>query len=92
MPAETDKRALLDQLRIDRTGGQAGAAGGRRPWIIGGLVLLAALIAAGLWLALSGGASLPVHTAMAQPIAAGGGNASVLDATGYVTARREATV
>ncbi len=92
MPAETDQRALLDQLRIDRTDGEAGAAGGRRPWIIGGLVLVAALIAAGLWLALSGGAALPVHTATAQPIAAGGGNASVLDATGYVTARREATV
>jgi RND family efflux transporter MFP subunit len=92
MPAETDKKALLDQLRIDRTEGEAGVAGGRRPWIIAGLVLLAALIAAALWLALSGGAALPVHTAMAQPITAGGGNASVLDATGYVTARREATV
>src|ERR1700688_2598430 len=79
MPAETDKRALLDQLRIDRTDGEAGAVGGRRPWIIGGLVLVAALVAAGVWLALSGGAALPVHTAVAQPIMAGGGNASVLD-------------
>ena len=92
MPAETDKRALLDQLRIDRTAGEENAGARRRPWIIGGLVLLAALIGAGAWLGLAGGAALTVHTAMAQPIAAGGGNASVLDATGYVTARREATV
>src|SRR5580704_12633690 len=35
---------------------------------------------------------LPVHTALAQPIAGGAANASVLDATGYVTARRQATV
>ena len=33
-----------------------------------------------------------MHTALAQPIAAGAAGASVLDATGYVTARREATV
>jgi RND family efflux transporter MFP subunit len=92
MPAETDKKALLGQLRIDRTGGETDAAAGRRPWVIGGAVLLAALIAAGLWLEFSGSGALPVHTAMAQPIANGGGNASVLDATGYVTARREATV
>ncbi|MFI4880380.1 MAG: efflux RND transporter periplasmic adaptor subunit [Steroidobacterales bacterium] len=92
MPAETDKKALLGQLRIDRTEGQADAASARRPWIIGGAVLLVALIGAGLWLGLAGSSALSVHTAMAQPIASGGGNASVLDATGYVTARREATV
>src|SRR5205823_2319397 len=39
------------------------------------------------------GAALPVRTVVAQPIASGGAaSASVLDATGYVTARREATV
>jgi RND family efflux transporter MFP subunit len=92
MPAETDKKALLGQLRIDRTADDPDAATGRRRWIIGAAVLLGALLLAGAWLGLSGSAALPVHTAIAQAIASGGGNASVLDATGYVTARREATV
>src|SRR6202043_2501798 len=56
-----------------------------------GLVLLG-LIGAGAWFGLSGGAALPVRTVTAQPIAGGAANASVLDATGYVTARRQATV
>jgi len=33
-----------------------------------------------------------VHTQLARAVAGGGANGSVLDATGYVTARREATV
>jgi RND family efflux transporter MFP subunit len=92
MSSESDKNALLGQLRIDRSEGEAADAHGPRRWIPGGIVVLAALIAAGVWFSLSGRAALPVHTATARPIAAGGANASVLDATGYVTARREATV
>src|SRR6184192_2767422 len=92
MPPETDKNALLGQLRIDRTQREADTGPGRRPWIIGAVVLLIALLVAGAWLGVSGRAALPVHTAVAQPIGATAANASVLDATGYVTARREATV
>ncbi|HWW32523.1 MAG TPA: efflux RND transporter periplasmic adaptor subunit [Steroidobacteraceae bacterium] len=93
MSAEPDKKALLGQLRIDREPEPAGLAPGRRTWIIGGLVALIVLLGAGAWLALSARGALPVHTALAQPLAGGGGaSASVLDATGYVTARREATV
>src|SRR5438270_801414 len=92
MPPETDKNALLGQLRIDRTQREADTGPGRRPWIIGAVVLLVALLVAGAWLGVSGRAALPVHTAVAQPIGATAANASVLDATGYVTARREATV
>ncbi len=90
MTSETDKKALLGQLRIDRS--EAPSAGiGRRSWIIAGVVVLAALAAVGAWLALSARAAPAVHTATAQAIG-GGGGASVLDATGYVTARRQATV
>src|SRR5205807_2198672 len=78
--------------RIDRTQREADTGPGRRPWIIGAVVLLVALLVAGAWLGVSGRAALPVHTAVAQPIGATAANASVLDATGYVTARREATV
>lgn len=93
MSAEPDKKALLGQLRIDRGAEPTGPATGRRAWIIGGVVALIVLLGGGAWLALSGRGALPVHTALAQPLAGGGGaGASVLDATGYVTARREATV
>jgi RND family efflux transporter MFP subunit len=92
MSAEPDKKALLGQLRIDRGTEPAGPASGRRTWIIGGVVVLIVLLGGGAWLALSARGALPVHTALAQSPGGGGAGASVLDATGYVTARREATV
>src|SRR5579863_4549302 len=91
MSAEPDKKALLGQLRIDRGAEPAGFALRTRTWIIGGVVVLIVLVGGGAWLALSAGGALPVHSALAQPLG-GGAGASVLDATGYVTARREATV
>ncbi len=92
MAAEPDKKALLGQLRIDREPETQGSASGRRTWIIGAAVALLVVLAAGCWLALAGRGGVAVHTATAQSLAAGGAVASVLDATGYVTARREATV
>ena len=92
MASEPDKRALLGQLRIERGAEEVLRPTSRRPWIIGGAVVLVILIGAGAWLALAARGGLPVHTAIAQPLPGGGGGASVLDATGYVTARREATV
>src|SRR5215469_7026400 len=92
MSAEPDKKALLGQLRIDRDTEADGLAAGRRPWIIGGVMVLLVLLGAGAWLALSARGALPVHTVLAQALGGGGAGASVLDATGYVTARREATV
>jgi RND family efflux transporter MFP subunit len=91
MTSETDKKALLGQLRIDRGEPPPSAARGWRTWIIGGGLALAALIAVGAWLALNARAAPLVRTVPAQAIG-GGGGASVLDATGYVTARRQATV
>jgi RND family efflux transporter MFP subunit len=92
MPPDTENQALLGQLRIDRTQREAGSDPRRRRWIAVGLLVLLALTAAGLWSGLSGRAGLAVRTAVAQPIAGSAANASVLDATGYVTARRQATV
>jgi RND family efflux transporter MFP subunit len=86
-----DKSALLQKLRIDRDPPPAAAGAGRSRWIFGGFLLLVALTVGG-WFAMSGRTALPVHTATARPITGGGPDASVLDATGYVTARREATV
>jgi RND family efflux transporter MFP subunit len=92
MSPENDKRALLGQLRIDRSEPAPAAAGGRRRSVAAAVVVLAVMLAGGAWLRLSRAAPPAVHTALAQPMPAGGGGASVLDATGYVTARREATV
>jgi RND family efflux transporter MFP subunit len=92
MAAEPDKKALLGQLRIDREPEPQGGGSGRRTWIIGAAVALLVVLGGGTWFALSARSGVAVHTATAQALAAGGGVASVLDATGYVTARREATV
>jgi RND family efflux transporter MFP subunit len=90
-PAAPDKGALLHQLRIDRGLREETAEVRRWPWVVGGALLLV-LIGAGLWLMKSGHTAVAVHTAMAQPMTSGGPSTSVLDATGYVTARRQATV
>jgi RND family efflux transporter MFP subunit len=90
-PAAPDKGALLHQLRIDRGLREETAEVRRWPWLVGGALLLV-LIGAGLWLMKSGHTAVAVHTAMAQPMTSGGPSTSVLDATGYVTARRQATV
>jgi RND family efflux transporter MFP subunit len=83
---------LLHQLRIDRGLREETAEVRRWPWIAGGALLLVLLIGAGLWLMKSGHTAVAVHAAMAQPMTSGGPSTSVLDATGYVTARRQATV
>ena len=58
---------------------------------LSGLILIPLAVA--LWLLKIKPSAAPVHTVMAQPMTSGGPpSSSVLDATGYVTARREATV
>ena len=82
MPASSED--LLKQLRIDRRG--AGPRRRRWPlWLGGALVLLVAVVL------LRGGRPVEVETAVVRS-AAESGTASVLDASGYVTARRIATV
>jgi RND family efflux transporter MFP subunit len=86
-----DKSALLNQLRIDRAGAPAPSAA-RKRWlaVAAVIVLLAAL---GFWWATRPSA-VPVHVVAPQPIAGDGSAAagSILDASGYVVARRQATV
>jgi RND family efflux transporter MFP subunit len=87
------KSALLDQMRIDRTH-TARERGGGRLWRLMGLGA-AALAAAGLWIFAIAHHGVPVHTVVAKAAAASSGSAgggSLLDATGYVVALREATV
>jgi RND family efflux transporter MFP subunit len=86
-----DKSALLNQLRIDRNAGPARSGQGRI-WLVVSLgALLTAALAAWIW---RGPTAVPVHIAVAQVIAGGEAAAagSILDASGYVVARRQATV
>lgn len=81
--------ALLEQLRIDRDAPPS--APRRWPWIVLAIVLLVAAAIAG-WLLFGRARAVEVRTAEAVAIGGNGGPASVLDATGYVVARRMATV
>jgi RND family efflux transporter MFP subunit len=85
-----EKSELLNQLRIDRSAAAA-ATPSRTPMILGGVLLVLVLAGLGAW-ALGGDKSLVVETATARSLASAPAQASVLDATGYITARRLATV
>src|SRR5579863_529254 len=90
------KTELLDQLRIDRTQApQQQGPGIRWRWVvIAMLVLLAA--AALVWVLKSSNEGIAVHTVLAKAVAANAdgvaGGGSLLDASGYVVALRQATV
>ena len=79
---------LLKELRIDRDA-QPRRARGR--WLAVAVVTLA-VVAAGAWLAWARLAPPVVRTVAARAAVAASGAGSVLDASGYVTARRQATV
>src|ERR1700723_3399493 len=84
-----DKSTLLNQLRIDR-GGQSTPSRAGRLWLAGIVtILVIAAIAAWVW---TRPGAVRVHTASAQAIAGGASQGSILDASGYVVARRQATV
>jgi len=79
----------LDDLRIER-GGTSASSKRTMPVVIG-LVLLAVAAAAIWWMTRP--KPLEVHTAIAHQTGSGpGAEHTVLNASGYVTARREATV
>ena len=81
---------LLKELRIDRKAAPP-ATPRRGPWVVLGVLAIVALAGAGAWWILRH-KPVEVHTAPVAAIAAGGESASVLDASGYVVARRMATV
>jgi RND family efflux transporter MFP subunit len=88
-----EKSDLLQQLRIDRSE-PAPRVRGAGAWVAGALVALLVVGLAGAgwwWLSNARAVEVDVATATA-PAAGGGGPLAVLQATGYVTARRQATV
>ena len=86
-----DNAELLKELRIERHQREDHDGGSARwPWVLGALIVLA-LIGAGGWFWL-GHRAVPVQLAQAVSISADSDAGAVLQATGYVTARRQATV
>jgi RND family efflux transporter MFP subunit len=83
---------LLDQLRIERSE-QTETGVGRVAWAFGIAASIAILAAAG-WLLFAPTSAVTVSAATAQaaPESAAGQRGSILDASGYVVARRQATV
>ena len=85
-----DKSALLNQLRIDRDSGPPPSSRWVR-WVIAAAAVLAVAALGWFWHRPNG---IPVHVAVAQSAADDDAAAasSILDASGYVVARRQATV
>jgi RND family efflux transporter MFP subunit len=84
---------LLKELRIERHQREDHNNGGpgRWVWMVGAIVLLVAVLGAGGWWLFSHRA-IPVQTATAVAAGSDPSAGAVLQATGYVTARRQATV
>lgn len=90
MSETDDKSARLSELKIDRDAAQTSSSWWKWPTVIVGVLVLGGV----LWIVdlPEDGRVLPVKTSVvlaASPDIVGG---SVLDATGYVVARRQATV
>jgi len=95
----TERDQLLDELRIDRTAPAAGAS--KRGRYLAVALLVVVLIAAGLyyWRRQAAAAERAAQLAAAAEATAAaadshrsGGSAALLDASGFVVARRQATV
>ena len=87
----TDRAALLNQLRIDRS--EPPSSDGHGKWWATGIAAII-IAATGIWY-LMRPTGVPITTAVAQAAASGSSansGASLLDASGYVVARRRATV
>jgi RND family efflux transporter MFP subunit len=81
-------KPTLDDLRIERT---EKPKSGSRFWLVGVAVLLLALVFVAVWW-LKRPVAVEVKTVAARAITGGSAERTVLNASGYVTARRAATV
>jgi RND family efflux transporter MFP subunit len=81
-------KSPLDELRIERRPERPGRFS---PWPVGVVVVVLLLLGATIWWHSRAGA-VEVRTAVAREAGGGSGERTVLNASGYVTARRQATV
>ena len=90
MSDERSSDDLLHQLRIDRAQRDDDESRPRWPWVVGIAIAIVIIVGVVAAFALRGrAATVETSTAVA---AASGNDAAVLQATGYVVARREATI
>src|SRR5262245_57440024 len=82
---------LLKQLRIDRNEPPPDGTG-RARWVVVAIGVGVLVLALGAWALFGGDRAVEVRTGQVVASGGAGGSASVLDATGYVVARRMATV
>ena len=85
---------LLKELRIDRKSPPpaSGGNGGGRRWLWIAIIVVVLLLAAAVAFVFGRAPAVEVETAPAVAIQQGSASSSVLDASGYVVARRMATV
>ncbi|MGH8147466.1 MAG: efflux RND transporter periplasmic adaptor subunit [Rhodanobacteraceae bacterium] len=89
--SDGDSKDLLHELRIGSDQRDDDDSHGPRwPWIVG--IVVVVLIAAGIAAFALRSKAVTVQTATAVALASAGSDAAVLQATGYVVARRKATV
>ncbi|MEA2558904.1 MAG: hypothetical protein QOH06_408 [Acidobacteriota bacterium] len=86
----TSEKPSLEGLRIDRSGTENRQGPGWKLWLSLAVVLL--VLAGGAWAWLKLPRAAEVRTATARAVSSGAAAGAVLDASGYVTARRQATV
>src|SRR5688572_28108131 len=84
----SSQKAALDALRIDRS---KKAQAGRPGWLLPLVLAVLVLAGAGAWM-LSRPRAIAVETVAAREQSASAGPRTLLNASGYVTARRAATV
>jgi RND family efflux transporter MFP subunit len=84
-----DKTSLIEQLRIDRPAEDERAAWPK--WVAIAVTVLA-IAGTAIWLLLPRGIPVRAATVEVAPAEAAAGPGTILDASGYVVARRQATV
>ena len=86
-------QSTLDSLKIDRDA-PSRASGSARGWIVALVIVAVGGAGGAYWLLRERPIEVELATAVAAPVASGGAQAGavVLNASGYVVARREATV
>jgi RND family efflux transporter MFP subunit len=89
MTVHNDKSSLLDSLKIERAPIQRKKTS---PLLYGAAAVVLIAAAAGGWYFFWPDNSIPVHVITASAEGAGGGGGASLDASGYVVARRKATL
>jgi len=87
-----EKSDLLHELRIDKRQREDVDPPRRWPWIVVTVVVLLAAAGGAAYFYFGAGQRFDVQVATAQTPSNESGNNAVLQATGYVTARRQATV